>query len=185
QNIYVDIDEKLINFIGPKDCININETAIRSFPKSHDAVEPLLFCFYYRGKKISVITDAGYGCDNVIGALQDAHIIFLETNYDEKMLHSGFYPPYLKKRIDGPCGHLSNITAGTLIRDHASPDLEYVFLSHLSENNNTPTLALETFLSIVKERDDLENLVTILTSRYSISKVVEISPAGGQTFEKV
>jgi phosphoribosyl 1,2-cyclic phosphodiesterase len=179
QKIHIDIDKNLINFIESKDCLTINETAVHSFPKSHDAVEPTLFCFHYKGKKISVITDAGYGCDNVIGALQDAHIIFLETNYDEEMLQSGFYPPYLKKRIAGPCGHLSNVTAAALIRDHASPELQYVFLSHLSENNNTPSLALKTFLSILKEREDLENVDTILTSRYSISKVVEMRVSPG------
>lgn len=174
DNMPITIDDKLLHFIGPKDCITIDETVIQSLPKSHDAVEPLLFCFYYRGKKISVITDAGYGCDNVIAALREAHIVFLESNYDEEMLRTGFYPAYLKKRIAGLSGHLSNVTAGSLIRDHASPHLEYVFLAHLSENNNTPRLALETFLSIVKERDELKNLNTILTSRYAISKVVDI-----------
>ncbi|MDQ1351122.1 MAG: fold metallo-hydrolase [Acidobacteriota bacterium] len=177
RNMPITIDETLLHFISANDRIIIDETVIQSLPKSHDAVEPLLFCFYYKGKKISVITDAGYGCDNVIAALREAHIIFLESNYDEEMLQSGFYPPYLKKRIAGPSGHLSNVNAGTLIRDHASPYLEYIFLSHLSENNNTPRLALETFLSIVKERNDLEKLNTILTSRYHVSDVVEIKVA--------
>lgn len=174
SNMYITIDEKLLHFIGSKDSVNINKTTIYSLPKSHDAAEPVIFCFHYKSKKISVITDAGYGCDNVITALQGAHVIFMETNYDEDMLHGGFYPPYLKKRIAGPRGHLSNVMAGSLIRDYASSELEYVFLSHLSENNNTPALAMETFLSIVKTREDLEKMNTILTSRYCISKVVEI-----------
>lgn len=170
----ITIDEKFLNIIDANLRMTINETEIQPLPKSHDAVEPLLFCFYYKGKKISVITDAGYGCKNVIEALREAHIVFLESNYDEEMLRTGFYPPYLKKRIASTFGHLSNVTAGELIRDHASPHLEYVFLSHLSENNNTPLLALETFQSIVKERNDLEKLNTILTSRYEISEVVEM-----------
>lgn len=174
EHMPVSIADSLLHFIGSKDRVVIDGTVIQALPKSHDAVEPLLFCFYYKGKKISVITDAGYGCDNVIAALREAHIVFLEANYDEEMLRTGFYPAYLKKRIAGSFGHLSNITAGTLIRDHASSYLEYVFLSHLSENNNTPRLALETFLSIVKERNDLKNLNTILTSRYHVSEVVEI-----------
>jgi phosphoribosyl 1,2-cyclic phosphodiesterase len=143
-------------------------------PKSHDAVEPTLFSFYYRNKKISVVTDVGYGCDHVVEAIRDANIVFLESNYDEEMLQTGFYPGYLKKRISGDYGHLSNVVAGSLILDHASPNLEYVFLSHLSENNNTPTLALETFQSIVQERDDLQALNTLISSRYKISEVVEI-----------
>ncbi len=177
RNMFITIDETLLRFIDSNDRITIGETEIQALSKSHDAAEPLLFCLYYKGKKISVITDAGYGCDNVIAALREAHIIFLESNYDEEMLRTGFYPAYLKKRIAGPSGHLSNVTAGSLIRDHASPYLEYIFLSHLSENNNTPSLALETFLSIVKERSDLEKLNTFLTSRYHVSEVVEIKAA--------
>lgn len=168
------IEDKYLNFIKPNDRFTFNETVIQSMPKSHDAVEPTLFSFYYGDKKISVVTDAGYGCDNVAEAIRDANIVFLESNYDEEMLQTGFYPEYLKKRISGQYGHLSNILAGSLILDHASPNLEYVFLSHLSENNNTPTLALETFQSIIRERKDLQALNTLLTSRYEVSEVVEI-----------
>jgi phosphoribosyl 1,2-cyclic phosphodiesterase len=168
------IEEKLLHFINSNERLTFNKTVIQSMPISHDAVEPMLFSFYYRGRKISVVTDAGYGCNNVAEAIRDADIVFLESNYDEEMLQTGFYPEYLKKRISGRCGHLSNILAGSLVLDHASPNLEYVFLSHLSENNNTPTLALETFQSIIQEREDLQSLNTLLTSRYEVSEVVEI-----------
>jgi len=168
------IEDKYLNLINSDDRLTFNETVIQPLPKSHDAVEPMLFSFYYRDRKISVVTDAGYGCDNVAEAIRDANIVFLESNYDEEMLQTGFYPEYLKRRISGQYGHLSNSLAGSLILDHASPNLEYVFLSHLSENNNTPSLALQTFQSIVQERDDLQALNTLLTSRYEVSEVVEI-----------
>lgn len=169
------IENQYLNIIQSHHRMTIGETEIQSLSKSHDAADPTLFCFHYRGKKISVVTDAGHGCDNVIESIRDADAVFLETNYDEKMLQSGFYPPYLKKRIAGPRGHLSNFNAGSLIRDFASSRLEYVFLSHISENNNTSTLALETFRDIVNQRDDLQDLNTILTSRHNISEVVEIT----------
>ena len=175
NNMPFTIDGQYLNIIQPYDRVTIGDTQIQSLSKSHDAADPTLFCFHYRGKKVSVITDAGHGCDNVIESIRDAHAVFLESNYDDEMLRTGFYPAYLKKRIAGPHGHLSNVDAGSLIRDHASSFLEYVFLSHLSENNNTATLALETFRGIVKERDDLQHLNTLLTSRHKISEVVEIS----------
>lgn len=168
------IEEKYLNFVKSKDRFTFNETTIQSMPKSHDAVEPTLFSFYFRNKKISVVTDVGYGCDNVAEAIRDANIVFLESNYDEEMLQTGFYPDFLKKRISGRYGHLSNILAGSLILDHASPNLEYVFLSHLSENNNTPALAMQTFQSVIGERKDLQALNTLLTSRYGVSEVIEI-----------
>jgi len=176
NNSFLPIDEKNLCFITSKDTITIGNTEIQSLPKSHDAADPALFCFYYGGKKISIITDIGYACANVQEAVQDAHVVFLESNYDEEMLKNGFYPPFLKKRIAGKHGHLSNVMAGDVILNHAGWQLEYVFLSHLSENNNTPGLAMDTFQISIKERDDLEHLQTrtILTSRYEVSPVVRM-----------
>jgi phosphoribosyl 1,2-cyclic phosphodiesterase len=168
------IDEKYLNFIGSNDRVGINGTEIQALPKSHDAVDPALFIFYYRGKKISIVTDAGCACDNVIEAVRGANILFLESNYDENMLEEGFYPPFLKRRIAGNSGHLSNSHAASLILEHGSPQLEHIFLSHLSENNNTPDIALNTFQSAVKNRKDLANLNTLLTSRYGVSPLVKM-----------
>jgi phosphoribosyl 1,2-cyclic phosphodiesterase len=172
------IDPNIANFIRADDSFMIGETEIRSMSKSHDAIDPTLFCFYYRGKKISVITDAGYACGNVLDAVRDADILFLESNYDDQMLQNGIYPPFLKARVAGRRGHLSNVNAGQLIRDHASDNLQYVFLSHLSENNNTPELAMHTFHAALEERTDLSHLSskTILTSRQGVSSVVKIEP---------
>ncbi|MCP5109149.1 MAG: MBL fold metallo-hydrolase [bacterium] len=174
DRMHISIDPEYLRTFTANGRLTVDQTVIQSLPKSHDAVDPTLFCFHYRGKKISVITDAGHGCENVKEALRDAHIVFLESNYDDEMLRTGLYPPYLKKRIAGPDGHLSNVNAGSLIRDHASPALQYVFLAHLSENNNTPTLAMDTFQTIIKERKDLKKLNTILTSRYHVSEIVEL-----------
>lgn len=172
--LYDVIDGRHLHFIESNDRITINNTVIQSLPKSHDAVDPSLFSFYYKDKKVSVVSDIGQACGNVIEAIKDANIIFLESNYDETMLWEGYYPHFLKQRVAGEYGHLSNATAGELILNHASPQLEYVFLSHLSENNNTPDIALQTFQSAVKERQDLRHLQTILTSRYGISPLVKI-----------
>jgi phosphoribosyl 1,2-cyclic phosphodiesterase len=176
-NSSLTVDESLLRFIGADDSVTIGDTEIQSLSKSHDAADPALFCFYHGERKISVITDAGYACANVTAAIKGSHAVFLESNYDEVMLRDGFYPPFLKKRVAGKRGHLSNVMAGELIRDHASPALEYVFLSHLSENNNTPELAFQTFCSTVEARGDLQKLQTqtLLTSRYEVSTVVKLT----------
>jgi len=168
------IAEDHLKFISSNDLLQINGTGIRSLPKSHDAVDPSLFCFYYKGKKVSVITDAGYACRNVIEAVRDAHVLFLETNYDDDMLEEGYYPYYLKERIRGKAGHMSNLHAAQLVIDHSGPQLSHVFLSHLSENNNSPQAALNTFLNAVKKRKDLAHLQTVVTSRYDVSAVVRL-----------
>ena len=120
---------------------------------------------------------------HVIEAVKDAQVVFLESNYDETMLWEGFYPPFLKQRVAGEQGHLSNAMAGELILQHASPELEYVFLSHLSENNNTPALALDTFQAAIKAREDLQVLKTILTSRHGISPLVRLDSTAPRLFK--
>ncbi|NIM16336.1 MAG: MBL fold metallo-hydrolase [Candidatus Aminicenantes bacterium] len=178
------IDEKYLRFITSNDTITIGNTEIQSLPKSHDAADPSLFCFYYKNKKISIVTDIGYACANVQEAVKDADVVFLESNYDEEMLKNGFYPPFLKRRIAGERGHLSNVMAGELVYNHASQQLEYVFLSHLSENNNKPDIAMDTFKTAVKERDDLQHLQekTLLTSRYGISPMVRMDTEARRLF---
>jgi phosphoribosyl 1,2-cyclic phosphodiesterase len=178
-----EIDDSQLHFIQSDTSTTINQTVIRSLPKNHDAVDPSLFIFYYKNKKISVITDSGQGCGNVIEAIKDANIVFLESNYDDTMLWEGFYPYSLKKRVAGEYGHLSNTAAGELILNHASPQLEYVLLSHLSENNNTPDIALQTFQSVIKERRDLRHLQTIVTSRSGISPVIKIDTEAPRLFD--
>jgi phosphoribosyl 1,2-cyclic phosphodiesterase len=168
------MDERYLHFIAANDRVPINGTEIQSLSKSHDAVEPILFCIHYRGKKISIVTDAGHACSNVVSAIRDAHVVFIETNYDDDMLWRGIYPPYLKERVAGNNGHLSNIHAAELIYHHATPQLSHVFLSHLSENNNTPGIAMRTFLSLVNQREDLSHVQTLLTSRHEVSEIVKI-----------
>ena len=57
--------------------------------------------FIYNDKKVSILTDVGFPCENVINNVKDSDILFLESNYDENMLFNGFYPHHLKERIDG------------------------------------------------------------------------------------
>ena len=173
----ITIADGSLNIIKSADTISINSTTIRSLPKCHDAADPTLFCFYYKDKKISIVTDVGIACDNVIESVRDANILFLESNYDEGMLWEGIYPYFLKERIAGEYGHLSNDHAASLILNHASANLEYVFLSHLSENNNSPDTALKTFQSIIKERKDLRQINTIVTSRHEVSPKISIKAA--------
>lgn len=167
------LNDKNIKIINSNDKLIIKETIIKSFSKNHDAKDPCSFCFENKDKKACIITDVGYACDNVVTNIKDSNIIFLETNYDEHMLINGGYPHYLKERIHGKRGHLSNYDAGVLILQHASPSLKYVALSHISDNNNTPELAFNTFNALVSQRMDL-NFKTIVCLKNCISEILKI-----------
>lgn len=173
QNTSSYIPDSCLKFINNNSRIEINGTKVEILKKSHDAVDPSIFNFIYKNFQTSFITDAGYGCSNVINSIKESNIIFLESNYDEGMLLNGIYPPFLQKRVSGTRGHLSNKMAAELIKKHASPKMSHIFLSHISENNNTPALALRTFNKIIQEREDLL-FKTHLTSARKVSSIVEI-----------
>jgi phosphoribosyl 1,2-cyclic phosphodiesterase len=173
QNSGIKINDELLKFIKSDDEIIINNTTIKSFSKCHDAADPCCYSLHFEGKKISVITDIGHACTNVVKNVKDSNVLFLESNYDEHMLMSGPYPHELKKRIIGDYGHLSNYHAGLLILEHASPKLTHIFLSHLSIKNNHPDLASTTFHSMINQRKDL-NIKTIVSDRHKPSEIIRI-----------
>ena len=94
--------------------------------------------------------------------------MFLETNYDEDMLWNGPYPYYLKQRVASSNGHLSNLQALNLLKEHAGTNLHHILLSHLSQENNTPELAVNMFAE-VNAKYNIQ-----LTSRVKASEVFTV-----------
>jgi hypothetical protein len=104
----------------------------------------------------------------VIKHFQQCHAAFLEANYDEQMLEEGNYPFYLKSRIRGGKGHLSNKQALQLFTTHKPAFMSHLLLSHLSKNNNCPKLVHELFN---KHAGDVKMVVA---SRYEETAVYHI-----------
>lgn len=145
QNSRLKIDPSLKNSFHEYQPISVGALAVTAFPKSHDAADPYSFMIEQAGIRVGVFTDIGYTCEHVIANFKQCHAVFLEANYDEKMLAEGGYPYYLQKRISGNEGHLSNTQALELFTKHRAPYLSHLFLSHLSKNNNSPELVHELF----------------------------------------
>ena len=91
-----------------------------------------------------MVTDLGMYDAGILEAVADSEILYLESNHDVNMLMVGTYPYYLKQRILGERGHLSNDTAAKLLCEVLHPGLKHVILAHLSKENNLPELAYET-----------------------------------------
>lgn len=151
-----------VNIFIPDQAIRIGTLTVHPFLKNHDAAEPCSFRIENDGWHIGVFTDIGEPCQKVIHHLHLCHAIFIETNYDEKMLWNGIYPYHLKSRVASSVGHLSNDQAFALVRDHAGPELVHVFLSHLSGENNRPEIAAECFKTLS------DRFTVHLTSRYAV-----------------
>lgn len=149
--------------------ITIGSLEVFAFNKYHDAVDPYSFMISCSGINVGVFTDIGRSCSNLIHHFKQCHAAFLESNYDDVMLHSGKYPYYLKQRITGGLGHLSNKEALELFRTHRSSSLTHLFLSHLSKNNNCPRLVQQLF------DEHAEGVKMVIASRFEETPVFHIS----------
>ena len=125
--------------------IYFGSLTVTAFPKKHDAAEPHSFIIRCNSVTVGVFTDIGQHCKDVIRNFKQCDAVFLEANYDEEMLNNGRYPYFLKNRIRGGEGHLSNAQALDLFRTHKSAQLSHLLLSHLSKDNNCPDLVQRLF----------------------------------------
>lgn len=153
----------LINFIKTEEALDFSGMRIESFLKSHKAAEPVFFSLKEKNKKLSIITDAGFASQEVIDNISDSDFLCLESNHDVEMLIDGPYPWHLKNWIKSDLGHLSNMQAGLSVLEHSRNKLKSVILSHLSQTNNTPEIAFNTFSGLIKERKDLTPKIFVST----------------------
>lgn len=135
------IDEALIRFIKPDKAFYVNKMEIMPFKTFHDATDSVCYTFNSDNKKIGMVTDSGKFDEYMINHLRDSNLLYVEANHDVKMLESGSYPYYLKRRILSDLGHLSNEHSTRLISEIIHKELSHVVLAHLSKENNHPDIA--------------------------------------------
>jgi phosphoribosyl 1,2-cyclic phosphodiesterase len=144
---------------------------------SHDAAQPVAYRFQNGKKHMAVATDLGTYDDYTIDCLQGMDALLLEANHDINMLQVGPYPYYLKQRILGNKGHLSNELSGRLLSKLLNDNLQTVFLGHLSKENNMAELAYETVRLEISMADNPykpDDFPIYVASRSEVSKLVEI-----------
>jgi phosphoribosyl 1,2-cyclic phosphodiesterase len=121
--------------------LTLGGLAVRPYAVPHDAAEPVQFVFSDGAVKLGLLTDIGSITDDVVAALAGLHTFILECNHDAEMLRTGPYPIFLKSRIGGDYGHLSNAQAAELLARIDRRSLQSVIAAHLSRSNNQPALA--------------------------------------------
>ena len=120
------------------------------FSVPHDATDTVGFFIDFFGETFTFLTDVGDITDDAIRFAAQARHLIVEANYDPEMLRTGSYPPDLQARIRNGHGHLSNFqTAELITRALSGGILQDIFLCHLSENNNTPDLALAAVAAVL------------------------------------
>ena len=116
---------------------------------SHDAAESACFRLEASTGTLGYATDLGLTSARIIEVLSDLDALVVESNHCPELLATGSYPAYLKRRIAGPLGHLSNAECRRLLECVMHPGLAQVTLAHLSAENNSDQAALSEALRVV------------------------------------
>lgn len=129
----------------------IMDFEITAFEVPHDGSDNMGFHIAFGDKRFVLATDLGAVTPRAYHYMSHANYLVIEANYDDDMLRYGRYPEYLKARIRTENGHMQNEATAAFLKEIINPDLKYIFLCHLSQDNNTPAKALKAV------RDALES----------------------------
>lgn len=125
---------------------------ITAFDVPHDGSDNMGFSIDFNGHRFVLATDLGSVTERARFYMSQANYLVIEANYDSDMLRLGRYPEYLKARIRTDNGHLDNRDTAAFLSEIVNPQLKYVFLCHLSQDNNTPAIALKTVRDALESR---------------------------------
>lgn len=170
----VDYDS-IIRFVDMP--FKIDNIFVRAFKVPHDASSCVGYTFDDDGKRISVATDLGYIDDEILSNLIGSRVVVLESNHDEKMLlNNPNYSYFLKQRILGKSGHLSNKLSAEAILKLVGKGTKQVLLAHLSEENNTPELAYNTICTYLHKYGIIEgtHIRIDVAPAYDMSRVYSL-----------
>lgn len=151
---WLDLDKNQAVFFKEWDNIRIGSITVTPVPVSHDSVSPVGFIIKAGNEKLALVTDAGAISGESKDAMKDSNIIMLESNYDHEMLWKSQRHFLLKKRISGPTGHLSNQKSAEILSEIISPGTSDVVLLHLSQECNTPELAVKSAMGMNRSLKD-------------------------------
>jgi len=131
----------LLNTARDGESIDLGDLQIMPFTVPHDAREPLQLTCTDGAAKLGILTDLGHATTHLLAHLAHCDALLLESNHDSELLAQSTYPPFLKRRVGGMYGHLSNIAAGAIARSLLHGGLKHLVAAHLSIQNNRPELA--------------------------------------------
>ena len=172
--------EDIIREVKPGSGFEIGDMWCQSFPTPHDAPGSMGYSVTANGCKMALATDLGHLTQEVMEGIAGADLLVAEANHDEEWVRSGPYPYYLKQRILGDFGHLSNETGALLVQRAVEGGARTVLLAHLSAENNTPARARNTVawhlnnVGIDPERD----LELTVAPRSELGRVYRLEQGG-------
>ena len=168
----IKLAERLTRSFTSLEPVEIGNLTITPLPKFHDASDPYSFTIACKEVRVGVFTDTGKPCSDLLTHFGQCNAAFLEANYDEEMLEGGRYPYFLKTRIRGGHGHLSNSQALEVFKNNRPSFMSHLILAHLSKNNNHPDLVSELF------NKNADGVKIVVASRYRETELYHITNSG-------
>jgi phosphoribosyl 1,2-cyclic phosphodiesterase len=130
----------LLHFARDGACLEIGGLQVTPFAVPHDAREPLQLSCSDGAVKLGILTDLGHATAPVMARLAACQALLLESNHDADLLAQSAYPDFLKRRVGGLHGHLSNSASARMARELMHGGLRHLVAGHLSAQNNRPAL---------------------------------------------
>lgn len=166
------------NFMNKYETIEIDGFQVKAIPLSHD-VKCCGFIIESDDEKLVYITDTGYINSKNIPYIKNADYYIFESNHNVPLLMETNRPFYIKSRILGDEGHLSNETSSEILCDIIGDKTKQIYLAHLSIEANTKELALKTFYNTAKEKNINVDNIFVNTADQNIELI------GGNNYDKV
>ncbi len=166
--------EVAVEIVQPGRAFSLGRLQIEPFRVPHDTVDTLGFVVGAGPHRVGFATDMGSIQRSVVEILKSCRAVLLEFNHDEHMLWSGDYPDFLKERVAGDRGHLSNRQGAELLSALTGSRVEHVLLGHLSGQNNEPRLALGAARQALRAQGAEEISLTV-ASQEGATKVIGLT----------
>ena len=144
------IPGSLSNVLKVNTPINLFDVTVTAFPTSHDALNPCGFVLESEDEKLVYMTDTGVYLSNNTPLLKNPDYLIIESNHDIQMLLHTNRPMELIQRIMSDFGHLCNEDSAFAALEIIGDKTKEIILAHLSEEANTPELALKAYAKVFK-----------------------------------
>ena len=152
--------------------LELNNLIINIIKTSHDASESFGYVIESNNKSLVYITDTGYINQKYFNLLSNRNIYILESNHDIEMLNNGPYPFRLRQRILGDKGHLSNYDCSKYLSNFIGDNTKCIMLAHLSQDNNTPSMAYDTLLERLNNNNQSIDKIIVLKQNECAEEVL-------------
>lgn len=151
----------------------IGDLTVNVIKTSHDAEESIGFVLTNNNSSMVYITDTGYINQKYFKILSNNNLYVLESNHDIKMLMDGPYPYYLKQRVQGDKGHLSNKQASDYLCKFIGDNTRKIVFAHISEHNNSYEKVIETFNEELS-KNDMKFDDVLIAKQNEATEVIEV-----------